>query len=42
MGLLQAIKTYPNAVGWSVLASTALVMEGYDIVASVYESYPCC
>lgn len=32
MGLLQAIKTYPKAVGWSVLASTALVMEGYDLV----------
>lgn len=27
---LQAIKLYPKAVGWSVLMSTALVMDGYD------------
>jgi SP family general alpha glucoside:H+ symporter-like MFS transporter len=27
---LQAIKPYPKAVGWSVLMSTALVMDGYD------------
>jgi len=32
MGVWQAIKTYPKACGWSVLASTALVMEGYDLV----------
>lgn len=32
MGILEAIRTYPKAVGWSVLASTALVMEGYDLV----------
>ncbi|KAL6245551.1 hypothetical protein RBB50_007550 [Rhinocladiella similis] len=32
MGIWKAIKTYPKAVGWSVLASTALVMEGYDLV----------
>jgi len=32
MGVWQSIKTYPHAVGWSVLASTALVMEGYDLV----------
>ncbi|MCJ1308110.1 hypothetical protein MMC25_001762 [Agyrium rufum] len=32
MGIWTAIKTYPKAVGWSVLASTALVMEGYDLV----------
>lgn len=32
MGMLEAIKTYPKAVGWSVLASTALIMEGYDLV----------
>lgn len=30
MGLLQAIKTYPNAIGWSALLSLAIVMEGYD------------
>jgi MFS transporter, SP family, general alpha glucoside:H+ symporter len=32
MGFLQAIKLYPKAVGWSILLSTAIVMEGYDIV----------
>lgn len=26
----QAIKSNPKAVGWSVLLSTAIVMEGYD------------
>ena len=30
--LFQAIRTYPKAVGWSILLSTALVMEGYDVV----------
>ena len=32
MGIFAAIRAYPKAVGWSVLASTALVMEGYDLV----------
>lgn len=32
MGIWEAVRTYPKAVGWSVLASTALVMEGYDLV----------
>ena len=32
MGIFESIRTYPKAVGWSVLASTALVMEGYDLV----------
>ncbi|KAK9234165.1 general substrate transporter [Lipomyces kononenkoae] len=27
---LQAIKLYPKAVAWSVIMSTALVMDGYD------------
>lgn len=27
---VQAIKLYPKAVAWSVLLSTAIVMEGYD------------
>ena len=30
--VFQAIRTYPKAVGWSILLSTALVMEGYDTV----------
>lgn len=28
--LLQAIKVYPKAVGWSLILSTTLIMEGYD------------
>ncbi|GAB7355748.1 hypothetical protein MBLNU459_g6437t1 [Dothideomycetes sp. NU459] len=32
MSLLQALKTYPKAVGWSILLSTAIVMEGFDLV----------
>lgn len=30
MGLMRALKLYPKATGWSVLLSTAIVMEGYD------------
>ena len=29
--LTEALKLYPQAVGWSVLVSTACVMEGYDM-----------
>jgi SP family general alpha glucoside:H+ symporter-like MFS transporter len=32
MGFMQAIKLYPKAVGWSILLSTAIIMEGYDVV----------
>jgi hypothetical protein len=32
MTLLHGIKLYPKAVGWSMLLSTCLVMEGYDLV----------
>jgi SP family general alpha glucoside:H+ symporter-like MFS transporter len=32
MTLKQAAKLYPNAIGWSVLLSTAIIMEGYDAV----------
>ncbi|PMD15660.1 sugar transporter [Hyaloscypha hepaticicola] len=32
MGFLQALKLYPKAVGWSILLSTAVIMEGYDVV----------
>lgn len=31
MTLLQGLRLYPKAVGWSVLISTCIVMEGYDI-----------
>lgn len=32
MTLWQGIKLYPKAIGWSVLFSMAIVMEGYDVV----------
>ncbi|KAF3765304.1 putative maltose permease [Cryphonectria parasitica EP155] len=32
MGLWNALHLYPKAVGWSILLSTAVVMEGYDVV----------
>jgi len=32
MTIREAVKLYPYAVMWSILASTALVMEGYDLV----------
>lgn len=31
MTLLEGIRLYPKAIGWSVLISTCIVMEGYDI-----------
>ncbi|KAH7148244.1 general substrate transporter [Dactylonectria macrodidyma] len=31
MSLWQAIQTYPKAIGWSVLLSSTLIMEGYDL-----------
>jgi SP family general alpha glucoside:H+ symporter-like MFS transporter len=38
MSLLRALKLYPKAAGWSILLSTALVMEGFDnnIIGSFY------
>jgi SP family general alpha glucoside:H+ symporter-like MFS transporter len=40
MTLFQAIKLYPKAVGWSVVLSSALIMEGYDLalLGSLYGS----
>ncbi|KAK2786148.1 hypothetical protein FQN53_006910 [Emmonsiellopsis sp. PD_33] len=32
LGLRDAIRRYPKAVLWSVLLSTSIIMEGYDIV----------
>lgn len=29
MSLLEGIKLYPKAIGWSMLLSTAIIMEGY-------------
>lgn len=31
MSLMQGIKLYPKAIAWSMLISTCIVMEGYDI-----------
>ncbi|KAJ5757354.1 uncharacterized protein N7511_006048 [Penicillium nucicola] len=40
MTLWQALKLYPKAVGWSVLLSSTLIMEGYDLalLSSMYAS----
>jgi SP family general alpha glucoside:H+ symporter-like MFS transporter len=32
LGLWQSLKLYPKATAWSILLSTALIMEGFDIV----------
>ncbi|KAL4814912.1 general substrate transporter [Aspergillus spinulosporus] len=32
LGFWEAVRRYPNAVLWSVLLSTSIIMEGYDIV----------
>ena len=42
MGIIEGFKLYPKAVGWSILLSTAIVMEGYDIalLSSFYEFPP--
>lgn len=32
MGLLEGFKLYPKAVAWSILLSTAVIMEGFDTV----------
>lgn len=41
MTLWQGVKLYPKAIAWSVLISTCIVMEGYDIslVNNFCESY---
>jgi SP family general alpha glucoside:H+ symporter-like MFS transporter len=41
MTLWQGIKLYPKAVGWSVLISTCIAMEGYDVcLLSNFYSFP--
>lgn len=32
LGLWQNLKLYPKAAGWSILLSTTIIMEGFDIV----------
>jgi SP family general alpha glucoside:H+ symporter-like MFS transporter len=31
MSILQGIRLYPKAVAWSLLISTCICMEGYDV-----------
>lgn len=31
MSLLQGIRLYPKAIAWSILISTCIAMEGYDV-----------
>ncbi|KAI1134699.1 sugar transporter [Hypoxylon sp. FL0543] len=40
MTLLKAVKLYPKAISWSVLLSSTLIMEGYDLalLGSLYAS----
>lgn len=41
MSIRDAIKRYPKAVAWSILFSTAIIMEGYDIVlVTAFFAYP--
>ncbi|GES56834.1 MFS alpha-glucoside transporter [Aspergillus terreus] len=42
MTLWKAIRLYPKAVGWSMLLSSTLIMEGYDLalLGSMYASPP--
>ena len=32
MSIREGLRLYPKAIGWSMLLSTAIVMEGYDVV----------
>lgn len=32
MTLWQGLRLYPHAIGWSLLISSAIIMEGYDVV----------
>ena len=41
MTLWQGIKLYPKAIGWSLLFSTVIIMEGYDVVLmGSFYAYP--
>ncbi|KAL6243125.1 hypothetical protein RBB50_010225 [Rhinocladiella similis] len=41
MGVFQALKTYKRAAFWSILISTTVVMEGYDVtLISSFFGYP--
>lgn len=32
MTLMQGLKAYPKAIAWSMLLSTCIIMEGFDVV----------
>jgi MFS transporter, SP family, general alpha glucoside:H+ symporter len=41
MTLWQGIKLYPKAIGWSLLFSSVIIMEGYDVVLmGSFYAYP--
>lgn len=41
MSLLQGIRLYPKAIGWSLLISTCICMEGYDVcLLSNFYAFP--
>ena len=41
MSLWQGIRLYPKAVAWSILISTCICMEGYDVcLLSNFYSFP--
>ncbi|KAH6678839.1 general substrate transporter [Plectosphaerella plurivora] len=41
MGVFQALKTYRRAAIWSILISTSIIMEGYDVtLLSSFYGYP--
>jgi SP family general alpha glucoside:H+ symporter-like MFS transporter len=42
MGILEGIRLYPKAIGWSILLSTAIIMEGYDttLLPNFYDFSP--
>ena len=41
MTLWQGLKLYPKAMGWSVFLSTAIIMEGFDVVLmGSFYAYP--
>lgn len=41
MTLLQGLQLYPKAIGWSLLFSSVIIMEGYDVVLmGSFYAYP--
>ena len=40
LGLKQGLRAYRKAIGWSILLSMAVIMEGYDtILVSQYSAF---